>query len=165
MGRAALAGLADGYILIAKLFDYYRFIRHEQGNLRRYLFDSNVRDYLGENKVNLDIATSLDDETGPDFLWLNNGVTIPATNAVIRGGKNMMMQDIQVVNGLQTTESIYRHFHSGSRRSSDRAGLESAWDDQQGTVSLACADKIDLLNATRGVVAFPEEVVRRGCRV
>jgi hypothetical protein len=115
-----LAGPAGGYILVAKLVDYYRFIRDEQGNLRRYLFDSNVRDYLGENKVNIDIAASLDDETGPDFLWLNNGVTILATNAVIRPGKNMMMQDIQVVNGLQTTESIYRHFHSGSTRSSDR---------------------------------------------
>jgi len=46
-----LAGPAGGYILIAKLFDYYRFIRDEQGNLRRYLFDSNVRDYLGENKA------------------------------------------------------------------------------------------------------------------
>jgi hypothetical protein len=115
-----LAGPAGGYILIAKLIDYYQFIRDEQGNLRRYLFDSNVRDYLGENKVNLDISASLDDETGADFLWLNNGVTILTTNAVIRGGKNMMMQDIQVVNGLQTTESIYRHFHSGSRLSSDR---------------------------------------------
>ncbi|MFB6462780.1 AIPR family protein [Bradyrhizobium tunisiense] len=115
-----LAGPAGGYILIAKLIDYYNFICDAQGNLRRYLFDSNVRDYLGENKVNLDIAASLDDENGPDFLWLNNGVTILATNAVIRGGKNMMMQDIQVVNGLQTTESIYRHFRSGSSRSADR---------------------------------------------
>lgn len=115
-----LAGPAGGYILVAKLIDYYNFICDAQGNLRRYLFDSNVRDYLGENKVNLDIAASLDDENGPDFLWLNNGVTILATNAVIRGGKNMMMQDIQVVNGLQTTESIYRHFRSGSSRSADR---------------------------------------------
>jgi hypothetical protein len=31
--------------------------------------------------------------------------------------------------------------------------------------SLADARKIDLLNATRGVVAFLEEVVRRGCRL
>jgi hypothetical protein len=115
-----LAGPAGGYILIAQLADYYRFICDEQGNLRRYLFDSNVRDYLGANKVNLDIAASLEDESGPDFLWLNNGITILATNAVISGGKNMMMQDIQVVNGLQTTESIYRHFHAGSTRSSNR---------------------------------------------
>jgi len=116
-----LAGPAGGYIMITQLADYYRFISDEQGKLRRYLFDSNVRDYLGENKVNLDIAASLEDESGPDFLWLNNGVTILATNAVIRGGKNMVMQDIQVVNGLQTTESIYRHFHSGSTQSSNRA--------------------------------------------
>jgi hypothetical protein len=31
--------------------------------------------------------------------------------------------------------------------------------------SLADARKIDLLNATRGVVALLEEVVRRGCRL
>ncbi|MEH2513532.1 hypothetical protein V1291_004886 [Nitrobacteraceae bacterium AZCC 1564] len=115
-----LAGPAGGYILIAELSDYYRFICDEHGNLRRYLFDSNVRDYLGENKVNLDISASLEDESGPDFLWLNNGITILTTNAVISRGRNMMMQDIQVVNGLQTTESIYRHFHAGSTRSSNR---------------------------------------------
>jgi hypothetical protein len=114
-----LAGPAGGYIVIARLADYYRFISDEQRNLRRYLFDSNVRDYLGDNKVNIDIAASLEDESAPDFLWLNNGVTILATNAVI-SGKNMMMQDIQVVNGLQTTETIYRHFHDGSAKSTDR---------------------------------------------
>jgi AIPR protein len=74
---------------------------------------------LGENKVNEDIATSLKTELVPDFWWLNNGITILTTKAVING-KNMMMQDIQVVNGLQTTETIYRHFGSGSRKSLDR---------------------------------------------
>src|SRR4029079_4998150 len=88
-------------------------------DLRRYLFDSNVRDYLGENKVNEDIAASLENELVPDFWWLNNGITILTTKAVING-KNMQMQDIQVVNGLQTTETIYRHFNSGSTKSLDR---------------------------------------------
>jgi hypothetical protein len=83
------------------------------------LFDSNVRDYLGENKVNVDIAASLENELAPDFWWLNNGVTILTTKAVI-SGKNMLMQDIQVVNGLQTTETIYRHFNTGSKKSLDR---------------------------------------------
>ena len=55
----------------------------------------------------------------PDFWWLNNGITILTTRAVING-KNMQMQDIQVVNGLQTTETIYRHFNSGSTKSLDR---------------------------------------------
>ena len=82
--------------------------------------NSNVRDYLGENKVNEDIEASLESEIVPDFWWLNNGITILTTKAVING-KNMQMLDIQVVNGLQTTETIYRHFKSGSRKSIDGA--------------------------------------------
>ena len=113
-----LAGTGEGYIIVAKLGDYYRFVCDDKGDLRRYLFDSNVRDYLGENKVNEDIAASLENEIVPDFWWLNNGITILTTKAVING-KNMQMQDIQVVNGLQTTETIYRHFNSGSRKSAD----------------------------------------------
>jgi hypothetical protein len=115
-----LAGTGEGYIVVAKLGDYYRFVCDDKGDLRRYLFDSNVRDYLGENKVNEDIAASLENEITPDFWWLNNGITILATRAVING-KNMQMQDIQVVNGLQTTETIYRHFRSGSSKSADGA--------------------------------------------
>ena len=114
-----LAGTGEGYIAVVKLNDYYRFVCDDKGNLRRYLFDSNVRDYLGENKVNEDIAASLENELVPDFWWLNNGITILTTRAVING-KNMQMQDIQVVNGLQTTETIYRHFNSGSTKSLDR---------------------------------------------
>jgi len=114
-----LAGTGEGYIIVAKLGDYFKFVCDEQGNLRRYLFDSNVRDYLGDNKVNDDIASSLNNELVPDFWWLNNGITILTTKAVING-KNMQMQDIQVVNGLQTTETIYRHFSSGSQKSIER---------------------------------------------
>jgi hypothetical protein len=113
-----LAGSGEGYIVVAKIGDYYRFVCDEKGDLRRYLFDSNVRDYLGENKVNEDIAASLENEIVPDFWWLNNGITILTTKAVING-KNMQMQDIQVVNGLQTTETVYRHFNSGSIKSAE----------------------------------------------
>jgi len=114
-----LAGTGEGYIVVAKLGDYHRFVCDESGSLRRYLFDSNVRDYLGENKVNEDIAGSLENESVPDFWWFNNGITILTTKAVING-KVMQMQDIQVVNGLQTTETIYRHFSTGSQKSLDR---------------------------------------------
>jgi hypothetical protein len=114
-----LAGTGEGYIIVAKLRDYFRFVCDDKGNLRRYLFDSNVRDYLGENKVNEDISASLEDDLVPDFWWLNNGITILTTRAVING-KNMQMQDIQVVNGLQTTETIYKYFKTGSEKSLDR---------------------------------------------
>lgn len=117
-----LATGKDSYVLLVRLEDYWRFVSEENGNLRRYLFDSNVRDFLGAKGVNDDIARSLADADAPDFLWLNNGVTILATNATIPG-KTIQLQDIQIVNGLQTTETIFRHFKEGAVESQNRALL------------------------------------------
>lgn len=104
-----LSAAHDGYVVLANLGEYNSFIVDEQGNLRRYLFDSNVRDFLGSNRVNSEMLASLADALAPNFWWLNNGITILASAATVVG-KQLRMQDIQIVNGLQTTESIYRHF-------------------------------------------------------
>ncbi len=58
----------------------------------------------------------------PDFWWLNNGVTILATSAAITG-KSIQASDIQIVNGLQTTESIFRHFEQEPDTIDDRCVL------------------------------------------
>jgi endonuclease YncB( thermonuclease family) len=57
-----LATGRDSYVLLVRLEDYCHFVTDEGNSLRRYLFDSNVRDYLGTNQVNQDIAASLGDE-------------------------------------------------------------------------------------------------------
>jgi hypothetical protein len=116
-----LLSSGERYILLANLKDYYSFITDE-GKLRRYLFDSNVRDYMGLNRVNEDIKATLENENSPDFWWLNNGVTILATSASLIG-KTIQLQDIQIVNGLQTTESIYRYFKSDYNDSKNRSVL------------------------------------------
>lgn len=99
----------EGYVVLARLTDYCEFVRDANGNLRRYLFDSNVRAFLGANLVNADISQTLSNAGAPNFWWLNNGVTILATSASLMG-KTLKLRDIQIVNGLQTTESIHKHF-------------------------------------------------------
>lgn len=111
----------ERYVVLAKLADYYRFVS-DNGKLRRYLFDSNVRDFMGLNRVNEDIRATLASEKSPDFWWLNNGVTILATSASVVG-KSIQLQDIQIVNGLQTTESIYRYMASGGTDPAERCIL------------------------------------------
>lgn len=102
--------LAKGerYVVLVSLSDYYAFVS-EGGRLRRYLFESNVRDFMGLNRVNEDIRDTLRNNNSPDFWLLNNGVTILASSAAITG-KSIQATDVQIVNGLQTTESIFRHF-------------------------------------------------------
>jgi hypothetical protein len=111
----------ERYIVLARISDYFKFISDES-RLRRYLFDSNVRDFMGMNRVNEDIKDTLENTESPDFWWLNNGVTILATSAAITG-KSIQIADIQIVNGLQTSESIYRHFSGIDPVNDDRCVL------------------------------------------
>jgi hypothetical protein len=113
------------YIILSKLEDFYRFITDDSGRLRRYLFESNVRDYLTDSPVNRDIEQTLssgDTKDTFDFWWLNNGVTILASNANV-AGKEISLENVQIVNGLQTTETIHKHFFDEGAGEDARAVL------------------------------------------
>ena len=100
----------DGqYVVLSTLSDYCNFISDSKGNLNKHLFDSNVRDYLGLNPVNTDILTSLKPKDGPNFWWLNNGITIIGSQAHIVGNL-IYIENVQIVNGLQTSETIFNYF-------------------------------------------------------
>ncbi|WP_106245434.1 AIPR family protein [Allonocardiopsis opalescens] len=100
------------HVALVTLKDYYDLIVDENGRLRRYLFEWNVRDYQGAVSVNQDIRKSLEQSHGPDFWWLNNGVTILCKEAT-SAGKTYSLSDIQIVNGLQTSHEIYEAVRSG----------------------------------------------------
>lgn len=112
----------SSYVMLTGLNEYKTFVSDEKGNLRRYLFEANVRDYLGLNRVNEDITASLSNSSPADFWWLNNGVTILTTSARVIG-KIIQLDDVQIVNGLQTTESIYQFFSNGGKETENRAIL------------------------------------------
>lgn len=100
---------ADNYIVLTSLRDYYKFVTDDNGNLRRHIFESNVRDYQGNVEVNKDIQKTLEVRDNLDFWWLNNGITILASKASV-AGKMITLDDVLIVNGLQTTTIIYNYF-------------------------------------------------------
>lgn len=118
----------DNYIVLASLKDYYSFVTDENENLRRYVFESNVRDYQGDVEVNDDIKATLEKDDPAkdftDFWWLNNGITVLSSRATV-AGKTINLDDVQIVNGLQTTTTIYNYFrsNSGKARNDSRAIL------------------------------------------
>ena len=99
----------ESCLVLVRLRDFAAFVTDDQGHLRQEFFDSNVRDFMGFNPVNHDIRNTLYDEDSPEFWWLNNGITILATGVAVVG-KEISLEELQIVNGLQTTECIYRHF-------------------------------------------------------
>lgn len=112
----------ERYVLLCRLTDFHAFVVDEAGKLRRYLFDSNIRAFMGLNRVNEDIRATLTDLNSPDFWWLNNGITILANTATVTG-KSIQLEGVQIVNGLQTTESIACYFSEGNTDPGERSVL------------------------------------------
>lgn len=109
-----------GYVLLAKLKDYYEFIT-DGGQIMDALFEFNVRDYQSSASVNKEIAATLkgtQDEA--DFWWLNNGVTILAEEAQSQDNK-LTIKNPLVVNGLQTSHEIHRFFSGGGTDAKERS--------------------------------------------
>lgn len=102
-------GSADGsYVCLSQLTEFYEFIS-ENNSLVRDIFEANVRDYQGNVQVNQSIRATLEDNESDNFWFLNNGVTVITPQAT--GGGNMItIEDPQIVNGLQTSNEIFRFF-------------------------------------------------------
>ena len=107
------------FIALCPIGEYFNFITFSDKKLRRYLFDSNVRAYMGLNRVNDDILESLKTNISIDFWYLNNGITILATGARDLGNY-IEIDNAQIVNGLQTSETIFHYFSNYDVRNIDR---------------------------------------------
>ncbi len=98
------------YISLVKLGTYFRFITDENLLLRKQFFESNVRDYQGNNSVNSSIAKTLQGTDNEEFWWLNNGVTILSSDIKLITNKSLQIVNPEIVNGLQTSREIYNYF-------------------------------------------------------
>lgn len=113
------------FLTLCQLSHYFNAIRDDAGQLKRYLFESNVRDFLGDGRVNSDILATLRRKEAPeqgDFWWLNNGVTMLATDARVVA-KELLVENAQIVNGLQTTETLFNYFAKAGSAEDNRTIL------------------------------------------
>lgn len=100
-----------GYVGTVKLADYKNFLTDEDSSIRENLFESNIRHFQGAVDVNEKIKTTIETPSNEDFWWLNNGITIIADNPSLVG-TTLSVDNVQIVNGLQTSYSIFLN-HNG----------------------------------------------------
>ncbi len=118
-GQPLSADAAGGsYVALVCLDSYFDFITSDDGELHWRLFEANVRDWQGNNKVNKQIKESLRQRDSNDFWWLNNGVTM-LVKSLIPTGHSLRLENPEIVNGLQTTRAIWQHFREQPTGTSD----------------------------------------------
>jgi AIPR protein len=108
-----------GYIGLVRLVDFYNFISDEKGHLRQGLFEANVRDYQGTKGSNVEMQNTLRAKSAEDFWWLNNGVTIIASDAK-EAARILAIENPYIVNGLQTSNEVFRYFSEGGSKEDNR---------------------------------------------
>lgn len=97
------------YVVLCKMQDYYnRVLIDSNGQFQKLLFEANIRDYFEESQINIDIANTVRNVTDTlDFWWLNNGITILASDIKNYKKGQIALENIQIINGLQTSRSIF----------------------------------------------------------
>lgn len=117
MAEGPITADKGGLVCLVTLADYFGFIADDDGRLRDEVFEENVRGYEGATVINRAIGETLrqGDEAYADFWWLNNGITLLGRR-VQTSGKRLVIDDPQVVNGLQTSRNIHQYFVSEGRR-------------------------------------------------
>lgn len=89
------------------------------GNCGPRLFARNVRGFLGDTEVNRAMESTIENE--PEYFWYyNNGITIVCDAAVKRSSKGrdiLHVENPQIINGQQTTRSLYRVIDHASKAS------------------------------------------------
>src|SRR3954468_1015152 len=102
-----IAGVAEAYLGVLPVKEYLALITDPAGNIRKPLFYDNVRDFQGDNSVNVEIKETLQNAAGQQrFAVLNNGVTV-VTRGLRTTGNKFVVTDYQIVNGCQTSHVLF----------------------------------------------------------
>lgn len=107
----------EALISLIPIQQFYDFIKDDDGGINTKLFEHNIRDYKGKSNVNKDIINTLEEKKDLQFWWLNNGITIIAEEInESSSAKKITIKNPQIVNGLQTSYSIFNYFHENSEK-------------------------------------------------
>lgn len=92
---------------------FIEMISNDGRSIKRHLFDENIRGFLGlDGGYNRQIHSSALSVENHLFWYLNNGITIIAkdfTHQRVRGSK-IHLTDFQIVNGAQTSYSLFEAY-------------------------------------------------------
>lgn len=103
-----MEGVREAYLGYVRVSEYLSMITDDSGNLLRGLFYDNVRDFQGDNPVNVEIAQTLKTAMKGAFVLLNNGVTVVSEDLKATAN-SFTLRGFQIVNGCQTSHVLFNN--------------------------------------------------------
>lgn len=107
MPLTSVEGVDNSCLLMCYASELYKLLSTNEGIIRKSLFDDNVRDFQGDNTINLEIQKTILNEP-EKFALLNNGITI-VCEKYIPSNRQITIKNPQIVNGCQTSHVIFNN--------------------------------------------------------
>lgn len=99
-----------------KFSEFKKLIVTANGHLKEKLFVENVRSYIGQTPVNIDIRRTLDNEAEREYFpFLNNGIVIICDKIERHPvqDKIFTLTFPRIINGCQTTNELFKKYKDG----------------------------------------------------
>lgn len=107
------SSVVDGYMCLVNIKDYMDFITDDNEKIEDQYFEENIRDFQGSSEtVNSNIIETIKGSYSDKFWCFNNGITIIAYNISSPIDNEITMSNFQIINGCQTSYSVYEAFSS-----------------------------------------------------
>ena len=101
-----IQNIKESYVGVVDAKTIVDLMTDENGDLISNIFYDNVRDYQGGNKVNSEIAQTLQSAARDSFAILNNGITIIA-ESLRTTRDSFTLTNYQIINGCQTSHVLF----------------------------------------------------------
>jgi hypothetical protein len=98
-------GVENSCIAVCYADEFCKLLKTGEGVIRKSLFEDNVRDFQGDNNVNIEIEETIKNDPAK-FILLNNGITVVCNKFVINN-KRIKIKNPQIVNGCQTSHVLF----------------------------------------------------------
>lgn len=103
----------NGHISIVKGDQIANLVKQHQTSL----FEANIRDYYKRSDLNSKILSTSADQNESKLFWsFNNGLTITCRKVEELPGDKFRLHGIQIVNGCQTSNSLYQAAYNIERK-------------------------------------------------
>ena len=99
----------QAFIGVIECNEFLKLLTNQDGEMIREVFYDNVRDFQGDNSVNIGIKKTLEKEDKQSyFALLNNGMTVMAKE-IKQTGDSFTLYNYQIVNGCQTSHVLFNN--------------------------------------------------------
>ena len=112
-GMPPMPNIPQSYITLVNAKEFVdKVLKDSNGNIKNEIFEENIRAFLGENDVNNEIKSTLNNsEQKKLFSVLNNGITIVTPDLTLTpNSKEIDLINYQIINGCQTSHTLFENY-------------------------------------------------------